>query len=165
MSYHGGSILEEDLPIYSARRSYGNRGACHISSAAAGAHYQQNKYAITTRVHREYRALREYTEFGFAHQDPKARKAPSDADMAYRCIACPYIWNVPRNYDTLPQQAKNRYFNAWTADGNFKADHTTSRQPGNNVQIFPGSGFFPDPQEFAEVTKKPMTDKDIKNPV
>ena len=48
--------------------------------------------------------------------------------MAYRCIACPYTWNVPKNYDDLPQSEKDLYFHAWTIDGNFKADHTTSPQ-------------------------------------
>ena len=81
--------------------------------------------------------------------------------MAYRCIACPYEWNVPDNFDQLPQEEKNLYFHAWTIDGNFKADHTTSRRPGNNVQIFPGSGFFPDPQEFKAYMKSAKTDKDL----
>ena len=81
--------------------------------------------------------------------------------MAYRCIACPYDWNVPKNYDELPQEQKDLYFHAWTIDGNFKADHTTSRRPGNNVQIFPGSGFLPDLTEFAESTKSPKTDKNL----
>ena len=85
--------------------------------------------------------------------------------MAYRCIACPYTWNVPKNYDDLPQSEKDLYFHAWTIDGNFKADHTTSRRPGNNVQIFPGSGFLPDPDEFVEKTTGAVTDKDLPDDV
>ncbi|VDC06701.1 unnamed protein product [Peniophora sp. CBMAI 1063] len=124
-----------------------------------------NKYAITTRVHREFRALREYTEFGFAHQDPTQRRAPQAGEMAYRCIACPYIWNVPRNFESLPQHQKDRYFNAWTIDGNMKAEHTTPRRPGNNVQIFPGTGFLADPDDFARCTKVAKTDRDLPSTV
>ena len=81
--------------------------------------------------------------------------------MAYPCIACPQDWNVPDNFESLPQHEKDLYFAAWAIDGNFKAEHTTSRRPRNNVQIFPGSGFFPDPEDFAKHTKKPCTDKTL----
>ncbi|VDC06390.1 unnamed protein product, partial [Peniophora sp. CBMAI 1063] len=120
-----------------------------------------NKYAITTHVHQEFRALREYTEFGFAHQDPENRRQPEAGEMAYRCIACPYIWNVPANYDSLPQHVKDQYFTAWSIDGNMKAEHTKSKRPGNNVQIFPGTGFLPDPEDFAQKTGTSMTDRDL----
>ena len=81
--------------------------------------------------------------------------------MAYRCIACPYIWNVPKNFESLPAALKDRYFTAWTIDGNMKAEHTTQRRPGNNVQIFPGTGFLPDPDEFARAMGTAVTDKDL----
>ena len=85
--------------------------------------------------------------------------------MAYRCLACPHVWNVPKNFEELPDEQKNLYFHAWTIDGNFKADHTTSRRPGNNVQIFPGSGFLPNPEEFLRDTKGAQTDKDLPDEV
>lgn len=119
----------------------------------------QNKYAITTRVRREYRAIREYIEFGFAHQDPNSRRAPGPGEMAYRCLACPYDFNVPDNWDELSQEEKEAHFHAWAMDGNMKADHTKSGNPGNNVQVFPGAGFFPDPDDFAEKTTTPLSDK------
>ena len=81
--------------------------------------------------------------------------------MAHACLACPRNSNIPDDYDTLPDEEKAFYVHAWAIDGNFKAEHTTSRRPRNNVQIFPGTGFFPDPDDFAEKTKKPFTDKSL----
>lgn len=122
---------------------------------------RQNKYAVTTRVQREYRALKAYTDFGFAHQDVVGQRVPGPGDMAYSCIACPQIWNVPENFDKLSPDRKALYFHAWSIDGNMKAEHTTSRRPGNNVQIFPGTGFFPDPEVFAKNTEYAKTDKSL----
>ncbi|KZV58846.1 hypothetical protein PENSPDRAFT_566178, partial [Peniophora sp. CONT] len=118
-----------------------------------------NKYPVALRVRREHRALSQYMDFGLAHQDPASRRAPDPGEMVYRCVACPFIWNVPPNFNDLPPEQKDLYINAWILDGNMKAEHTTSRRPGNNVQIFPGTGFFPDPVDFAAKTAKPMTDK------
>lgn len=81
--------------------------------------------------------------------------------MAYRCIACPHNWNVPENWDSLTQEEKDFHFTAWAIDGNMKADHTASLVPGNNVQMFPGAGFLPDPDDFALKTKAPKTDKTL----
>ena len=81
--------------------------------------------------------------------------------MAYACVACPADSNVPEDFDTLPEEEKVFYVNAWAIDGNMKAEHTTPRHPGNNVQILPGTAFFPDPDDFAQATKKPFTDKSL----
>lgn len=121
--------------------------------------YPQNKYNIAIRVRREYRAVREYTEHGFAHQDPAARRAPGPGEMAYRCVACPYHWNVPENWETLTQEERDAHFHCWAIDGNMKADHTVSQVAGNNVQILPGAGFLPDPDDFEAKTRAPLTDK------
>ncbi|KZV59636.1 hypothetical protein PENSPDRAFT_566187, partial [Peniophora sp. CONT] len=120
-----------------------------------------DRYAITTRVHREYRAVREYTAFGFAHQDPANRKPPKEGEMAYSCVACPQESNLPLNFADLPEEEKVFYVHAWALDGNMKAEHTKSRRPQNNVQILPGTAFFPDPEDFADKTKKPFTDKSL----
>lgn len=121
----------------------------------------QDRYAITIRVHREYRACREYVGFGFAHQDPENRRSPQEGEMTHRCLACPHESNLPENFHQLPQGVKDLFFHAWTIDGNMKAEHNLSRKPGNNVQILPGTGYFPDPDDFAEKTKKPWTDKSL----
>ncbi|KZV60285.1 hypothetical protein PENSPDRAFT_594254, partial [Peniophora sp. CONT] len=120
-----------------------------------------DRYAITTRVHREFRACREYTAFGFAHQDPANRQPPEEGQMAHSCVACPTESNIPAKFEELPEEEKVFYVHAWALDGNMKAEHTKSRRPQNNVQIFPGAGFFPDPDDFAEKSKKPMTDKSL----
>lgn len=81
--------------------------------------------------------------------------------MTHRCLACPHESNLPENFYDLPPEEQVFYFHAWTIDGNMKAEHFLSRKPGNNVQIHPGSGYFPDPDDFAEKTKKPWTDKSL----
>lgn len=102
-----------------------------------------------------------YTQFGFAHQDPVARREPGPGEMAYSCVACPHIWNVPDNFASLSPEEKALYFHAWSIDGNMKAEHTTSRRPGNNVQIFPGTGFLPHPDDFAAKTEYALSDKSL----
>lgn len=81
--------------------------------------------------------------------------------MAYACIACPYPWNIPENFWSLPEEERAFYMHIWTMDGNFKSEHFLSRRPGNNVQMLPGTGFFPDPAEFAEKTREGITDDDL----
>ena len=81
--------------------------------------------------------------------------------MTYPCIACPREWNLPDNYESLSDDEKSFYFHAWSIDGNMKAEHVTSRRPENNVQIFPGAGYLPKPEDFAAAMKTARGDKDL----
>lgn len=53
-------------------------------------------------------------------------------------------------------------FYSYSHDGNFNAQHTVSRQPGNNVPIFPGTGAFQHPDEVKAALSYMKSDNDIR---
>ena len=74
-------------------------------------------------------------------------------------MVCPNPKNVPKNWD----KDENAWaiFYSFVHDGNFSAQHTISRQPGNNVPIFPGTGAFQHPNEVKAALKAMKTDKEV----
>ena len=53
-------------------------------------------------------------------------------------------------------------FYSFCHDGNFSAQHTVSRQPGNNVPIYPGTGAFQHPDEVKAALAPMKDDEDIR---
>lgn len=69
----------------------------------------------------------------------------------HNCIVCPKEDNLPKGYRQDPDSWA--IFYSFVHDGNFSAQHTLSRQPGNNIPLFPGTGAFQDPEEVKEAMK------------
>jgi hypothetical protein len=98
--------------------------------------------------------------FGFAHQPLDSWQEPGDSELALRCVVCPRPGvNLPVNWESEPDQWK--YYNSYTMDVNFEAQHTKSRVPANNVQLAPGTGFFPDPEKFRKATSFGIDDSQL----
>lgn len=53
------------------------------------------------------------------------------------------------------------YQYAWNIDGNFEAQHTTSRSDENNVYLFPGTAMFNHPDEEARTAQQAVDDADL----
>lgn len=76
------------------------------------------------------------------------------------CVVCPAADNVPKGHKDDPDSWA--IFPSYVHDGNFKAQHTVSRQPGNNVPIFPGTGAFQHPDSVKADLESMLTDKEIR---
>ncbi|KZV60085.1 hypothetical protein PENSPDRAFT_541778, partial [Peniophora sp. CONT] len=120
-----------------------------------------NRYPVMLRVIREYRAIVQLDIFGFIHQAPGQWTMPGDGELCWPCIACPNEFNLPEEWNEMTDEERTYYFYAWVLDGNMKAEHTLSRRPDNNVQIFSGAGQLPDPVDFASATGSLKTDKGL----
>jgi hypothetical protein len=66
---------------------------------------------------------------------------------------------LPLNWESEPDKWK--YFSSYAMDANFEAQHTKSRVPANNVQLAPGTGFFPDPEKFCKATSSGIEDSQL----
>jgi hypothetical protein len=98
--------------------------------------------------------------FGFAHQPLDKWREPGDAELAWRCVTCPQPGiNLPPQWDSEADQWKYSY--SYALDANFEAQHTKSRVPANNVQLAPGTGFFPDPEKFKNATNAGIEDSQL----
>ncbi|KZV62306.1 hypothetical protein PENSPDRAFT_591598, partial [Peniophora sp. CONT] len=121
-----------------------------------------DRYAESLRIMREYPAIDNLIVHGFAHQPEDKWKPPPPGKLMHGCITCPVAENLPKGY------AKDKdswaFFYSLAHDGNFSAQHTVSRQPGNNVPLFPGTGAFQDPVSMKEDLASMKSDQDVKKP-
>ena len=109
---------------------------------------------------REYNAIDNLITHGYAHQPLDGWQPPPPGGLFHRCVACPSEDNLPEGYKDDPNSWA--YFYSWSHDGNFSAQHTVSRQPGNNVPLFPGTGAFQHPDEVKAALGKVKTDRHLK---
>ena len=112
------------------------------------------------RVIREYSVIDSLIVHGYAHQLLDNWQAPPAGGLFHRCVASPSKDNLPKGYKDDPNSWA--FFYSWSHDGNFSAQHTVSRQPGNNVPIFPGTGAFQHPDEVKEALASVSTDRKLK---
>jgi hypothetical protein len=108
------------------------------------------------RIIRQYRHLKTLITFGFGHQRPDDWQQPGVADLAWRCVACPSVTNLPPNW----QQSENswKYYRAIAMDGNFSAQHLASRVPENNINFTDGLGYFAKSDDYANYLKQSKDD-------
>ncbi|KAH9912597.1 uncharacterized protein B0H18DRAFT_889665 [Fomitopsis serialis] len=108
-------------------------------------HRVPDRYAEFMRATRQWTLLRAMMQFGFG---PKWRGEPGTGDLALFCAACPQPGvNIPDDWDSDP----NAYIYArgYVMDGNFSAEHTKMRKPGNDVPLMPGKAFMVTDDELA----------------
>ncbi|KAI0277315.1 hypothetical protein BC826DRAFT_976643, partial [Russula brevipes] len=118
-----------------------------------------NRYVELLRTIRQYRHLKTLITFGFGHQRPGDWQQPGVADLAWRCVACPSVANLPPNW----QQSEDswKYYRAIAMDGNFSAQHLASRVPENNINFTDGLGYFAKSDDYANYLKR--SKDDLKN--
>lgn len=109
---------------------------------------------------REYTATDNLIVHGFAHQILEDWEPPPPGSLFHRCIVCPTKDNVPKGH----KKDKNGWaiFNSFVHDGNFSGQHTVSRQPDNNVPLYPGTGAFQHPDEVKADIQSMKTDKQLR---
>lgn len=109
---------------------------------------------------REYTVIDALIAHGYAHQPVADWMPPEAGGLFYRCIVCPSARNLPKGYRNDPNSWA--FYYSYTHDGNFNGQHTVSRQPGNNVPIFPGTGAFQHPDEVKADLASMKTDRQLK---
>ena len=112
------------------------------------------------RVLREYTVIDNLIVHGYAHQLLDNWKAPPPGGLFHTCVVCLSKENLPHGYKT--DRNAWAFFNSWCHDGNFSAQHTVSRQPGNNVPLFPGTGAFQHPDEVRAALSTVKTDQQLR---
>ncbi|VDC03262.1 unnamed protein product [Peniophora sp. CBMAI 1063] len=118
-----------------------------------------NRYREHLRVMRQYTAVDSLIVHGYAHQDYNNWRAPPPGGLFHKCVVCPSVDNLPPLWERDPNAWA--IFFSWVHDGNFSAQHTVSKEPGNNVPLFPGTGAFQHPDEVRAALKKNVTDRDL----
>ncbi|VDB96112.1 unnamed protein product [Peniophora sp. CBMAI 1063] len=123
-----------------------------------------NRYHELNLVSRQYSAVQNLIDFGYATQPLTTWKDPPPGGLVWKCIVCPRktleFNNVPRKWEEDPDEW--RLFVSMCYDGNFSGDHTISKRPGNNVPFYAGTGFFNHPDIVAEHMKHAVDDKALK---
>ncbi|VDB96616.1 unnamed protein product [Peniophora sp. CBMAI 1063] len=119
-----------------------------------------DRYLEGLRVLREWNIIQSLITHGFAHQPMETWEPPGPGELFHSCVVCPSKKNLPRGYLNDPNSWG--YFWAFVHDGNFNGQHTVSRQPGNNVPIFPGTGAFQHPDEAKRDLASVKTDQQIR---
>ncbi|VDC00266.1 unnamed protein product [Peniophora sp. CBMAI 1063] len=123
-----------------------------------------NRYHELNLVSRQYTAVQNIIDFGFATQTLEDWADPPSGGLVWKCVVCPRktadFNNLPRKWEVDPEEW--RLFVSMCYDGNFSGDHTISRCPGNNVPFFPGTGFFNHPDTVEEHMKHAVDDKALK---
>ncbi|KZV61563.1 hypothetical protein PENSPDRAFT_567339, partial [Peniophora sp. CONT] len=124
-----------------------------------------NRYHEMNLVTRQYTAIQNLIDFGYATQTLQSWKDPPAGGLVWKCVVCPRktpeFNNIPRKWEENPDEW--RLFVSLCYDGNFSGDHTISRIPGNNVPFYPGTGFFNHPDVVAEHMKKAVDDRQDKD--
>lgn len=124
----------------------------------------QNRYRELLVVSRQYEATKNLIDFGFASQPSTAWKEPPAGSLVWKCVVCP---RKTLDFDNLPKLWVNdpnewRKFISLCYDGNFSGVHTISRQPGNNVPLFPGTGMFEHPDIISRHMAKAVDDSALR---
>lgn len=109
---------------------------------------------------REYTSVDNLIVHGYAHPDPAMWVNPPPGGLFHKCCVCPTKDNVPKNYKNDPNSWA--VFYCFVHDGNFSGGHTVSKQPGNNVPFFPGSGAFQHPDEMKDDLRSMKSDQQLK---
>ncbi|VDB96079.1 unnamed protein product [Peniophora sp. CBMAI 1063] len=121
---------------------------------------QQDRYLEGLRVMREWTVIDNLITHGFAHQPLENWQPPPPGSLFHRCVVCASKKNLPRGYKGHIH--KWAIFHSYVHDGNFSGEHTVSRQPGNNVPIFPGTGAFQHPEGIKRDLASMKTDKQLR---
>lgn len=108
---------------------------------------------------RQYTATDALIVHGYAHQPILSWKPPPAGGLFHKCIVCPTFKNLPPLWERDPDSWA--IFYSWVHDGNFSGQHTVSRQAGNNVPLYPGTGAFQDPAEVKAALKDAKTDQTL----
>ncbi|VDB85616.1 unnamed protein product [Peniophora sp. CBMAI 1063] len=123
-----------------------------------------NRYPELLLVDRQFSAIKNLIDFGFASQPLASWKAPPAGGLVWKCVVCPRktpdFSNIPKAWESNPQEW--RKFISLCYDGNFSGDHTISRNPGNNVPLYPGTGMFEHPDIVRAHSAKAVDDKDLR---
>ena len=109
---------------------------------------------------REYTATDNLIVHGYAHQEAASWEPPPPGSLFHKCVVCPSEENLPKDYKSDPNSWG--IFYSFTHDGNFSAQHTVSRRPGNNVPLFPGTGAFQHPDDMKADLQSMKSDKQLK---
>ncbi|VDB91414.1 unnamed protein product [Peniophora sp. CBMAI 1063] len=123
-----------------------------------------NRYSEALVASRQFEAIKNLIDFGYATQPSESPKNPSPGGLVWQCIVCP---RKTPNFNNLPKAWVNnpnewRKFVSFCYDGNFSGDHTISRRPGNNVPLFPGTGMFDHPDVVRQHMAKAVDDNDLR---
>ncbi|VDB90254.1 unnamed protein product [Peniophora sp. CBMAI 1063] len=123
-----------------------------------------NRYPEMLLVSRQYTAIKNLIDFGYASQLQANWKHPPAGGLVWKCIVCPRksrdFNNLPKAWEADPDEW--RKFVSLCYDGNFSGDHTISRNPGNNVPIYPGTGMFDHPDLVKAHSMRAVDDQDLR---
>ncbi|KZV59295.1 hypothetical protein PENSPDRAFT_595717 [Peniophora sp. CONT] len=153
LAYHQIDCLEGKIAPWAMMRKLRR----HTSPLHPGT--SPDRYIEMLRVMREYPVVDALIVHGFAHQLMKDWQPPPPGGLMHGCLVCPEEENLPKGYKK--DKDSWAFFYSLAHDGNFSAQHTLSRQPGNNVPLFPGTGAFQDPQTVKADLASMKTDQDF----
>ena len=105
----------------------------------------QNRYRELLRVSRQWRNLKEWKWFGFAHR----KEIPGPAELALFCPTCPQPGiNLPAAWDAEPREWL--HWRSFVVDGNFVALHQFQARSVDDVWIKNGESFMTERQKYQQ---------------